>query len=232
MRRGTLLLGLAFISPLTCAQPQSCVQATQRIQVPEQINLVEACQAPPAVFPKLSFRLSEDGTDIYRVEWPARKLTPADKRLQAHVDEHPRYPITVEALFVYQDEKNRTQQIRSFINSGSFAWYRGGYQPTNNLPADWTPVFSIKYAIYTFLINRRPDDVQLTRVRAYAPSNCYAYGTRCVNADKLDWESAPGFKSSEIGEFNNYSPQSLPTDSPLYRIAMLMTTKKAQSPQK
>lgn len=62
---------------------QACVQATQRIQVPEQIHLVQACQSTPEIFPKLSFLLSDHGIDVYRVEWPVKKSA-AEERMEAY----------------------------------------------------------------------------------------------------------------------------------------------------
>src|ERR1039458_3472119 len=101
----------------TPAISQACVQATQRLQVPEQIHLVTACQVPPGILPKLSFLLSESGIDIYRVEWP----NPAEARVPAYA--HPHYPLSVTALFVFQDEKERQLQIKSLMSAGkAISW--------------------------------------------------------------------------------------------------------------
>jgi hypothetical protein len=216
---------------------QACVQATQRLQVPLQIHLVGACQAPPEILPKLSLLLSESGIDIYRVEWPP--AGPVKARTQTDADAHPRYPLSVTALFVFQDEKERQLQIKSMMSAGeAISWLRGGYRYDSTLPADWTPVFSIKYVTYRFTIlgsNKdigkdgnviAPKDgsnsVLLVESNMYAPEECYSYGTRCVNADKLDWESAPNFKSSEIATYNNRSPTPLPQNSLAYRVAMML----------
>jgi hypothetical protein len=215
---------------------QACVQATQRLQVPEQIHLVAACQAPPEILPQLSFLLSDSGIDIYRVERPRKTAAnPVEAREQAYADAHPYYPLRVTALFVFQDEKERQLQIKSLMSAGeAITWLRGGYRYDSTLPADWTPVLSIKYVTYTFTIlgsNKdgtaiAPKDgsnsVLLVESHMYAPEECYSYGTRCINGDQLDWESAPNFKSSEIARYNNYSPTSLPQGSLLYRVAMTL----------
>jgi hypothetical protein len=214
---------------------QACVQATQRVQVPEQIHLVGSCQAPPETHPKLSFLLSESGIDIYRVEWPRT----AENPVEAGAVDNPHYPLSVTALFVYQDEKVRQIQIKSLINDGeAISWLRGGSRYDSTLPADWTPVLGIKYITYTFTIfgdNRDiakdgtinpPKDggsnVILVESHMYAPEECYSYGTRCVNAEYLDRNDAPNFKSSEIASYFNQSPIELPQNLLAYRVAIML----------
>jgi hypothetical protein len=182
--------------------------------------------------PKLSFLLSENGIDIYRVAWPPIKLTsPAQERERAYEETHPSYPLTVEALFVYQEEASRTREVKSFIDSGAFGWFRGGFQSGNRTADDWKPILSIKYSIYKIVILNPSGQIQLTQIRAYAPVECFAYGTRCVNGQQLDWESEPKIKSSEIGEFNNYSPPFLQAGSLPYRVGM-MIAKQFSTPQR
>jgi len=223
MKTGFLALGLTLIGSSAGAQAQSCIQSTQRIQVPEQIQLAQSCQVPPVMQPKLSFLLSENGTDAYRVEWPPTKLAnPARENERAYEEAHPHYPLTVETLFVYQEEASRMREIKSFIDSGGFGWFRGGFQSGNRTAEDWKPILSIKYSIYKFVILNPSGQIQLTQVRAYAPIDCYAYGTRCVNGSQLEWESEPRIRSSEIGEFNNYSPQILQAGSMPYRVGMMI----------
>jgi len=207
---------------------QACVQATQKLQVPDQIHLVDACQVPPEILPKLSFLFSESGIDIYRIE-PLTSTNSAGTRGQVYPERQ--RPVGVSALFVLQDEKERQTQIQSFINAGeAVSWLRGGYRYNSTLPADWTPVLSIKYVTYRFTIIG--SSVLLVEAHMYAPEECYAYKTKCVNGEKLDWDTAPNFRSSEIAAYNNYSPSPLPQDSLLYRVAMLLGKPKAQSSKK
>jgi hypothetical protein len=195
---------------------QACVQVTQKLQVPEQIHLVDACQQPPEVRPKLSLLFSESGIDIYRIQGPAAVKPQSGTRLSL-------YPFSVRALFVFQDEQERQHQVQSMISAGEAVnWIRGGYRYDSTLPADWTPALNIKYATYTYTIFNS-SSAYLIEAHMYAPVECYSYGTRCVNANYLAWESAPNFGSSEIANFYNRSPSNaLPQDSLAYRVAMML----------
>jgi len=223
----------AVLIPLipTSLVAQSCSLATQKLQVPEQIHLVGSCQVSPEIFPKLSFLFSEHGIDIYQIESPATENpTPLVKEKGTKPIDVPLPRIIQrQALFVFQDEDERQRQIQRFINAGeAISWLRGGYRYDSTLPADWTPVLSVKYATYTFSIFTLSGQTLLTNVSLYAPSACYAYDTRCV-----DGGLEPSvLKSSEIAIYSNRSPSPLPVESLEYRVAaVLLSQARAQKIQ-
>jgi hypothetical protein len=221
--------GFVFLVALssTPVVAQVCSQATQKLQVPDQIHLVGDCQVSPEISPNLSFLFSERGIDIYRMEWPPKdNLSPVERQEKAASATAP-LPrlIQRQALFVFQDEEERKRQIQGFINAGeAISWFRGGVRWDSTLPADWTPVLSVKYAVYTFTVFTSGGGVLLTGVSLYAPSECYAYNTRCVNGGL----EPSVLKSSEIAEYLNRSPDALPLESLEYRVAMMML-KQAQA---
>lgn len=228
---------------------QACVQATQRIQVPQQIHLIKACQIPPVPQPTFKFVTSKDGIDLYSVQWPSpvdtsrvrwkeyqKTETPAQRAWDKNngqvgfMQDDPgpvRYPFSVTGLLVFQDEAEREAQVNQLMNAGeAITWLRGGYRSDSTLPADWTPVFSIKYAIYTFTI-LSDNNILLREAYYYAPIECYTYNTSC---DDTPNPNPSSLQTSEIAIYSNISPPPLHRGSLEYRFALMLMREKYPTP--
>jgi hypothetical protein len=210
---GTVLLGFAFLASWAYAQDdpretyKPCLQATQHLQVPEQIHLAGPGVLPPERPLRLSFLFSEQGTDVYRL-----------------------YPgSTLDALFVFQDETSRRQELGYLIDEsrellpGSIGGVKWCCFQTGLGRQNWEPIVNFKYATFEFSwLNlatgpggHLQPEAMIVGATFYAPSECYAHQ-----------EFPNTLFSSEIGAFLNPSPStSLPHDSLAYRVAVALRKK-------
>jgi hypothetical protein len=166
----------------------------QPLRVPDQISLAHYGQLPPENHPKLTFLLSEQGIDAYRI---------GDS------------PTSV--LFVFQDDKMRRATLQFFIdqsqaNSGLLIdGVRWCCFQTGIARQDWKPIVNFKYATFEFGWSaQNPSDVMIRGGTFYAAQECYAA------------QKSPGtLISSEIGSYSNlYGGAPLPHDNFLYRAAL------------
>jgi hypothetical protein len=187
-------------SPVEIYPP--CVQATQHLQVPGQIHLAIPGQVPPEAPYNLSFLFSQDGVDVYRLghsSW---------------------------ALFVYQDEKARQEELGYLIGAsaevipgsvGAIAW---DYFDTSRGRQDWKPIVSFKYATFQFnwgVVG--PSEAVIVGARFFAPFECCARQT-----------FPNTLPSSQIGNFfNTAASRPLAHGSLAYRAALAIVGKSGRA---
>ncbi|MDE3148388.1 MAG: hypothetical protein KGL37_02870 [Acidobacteriota bacterium] len=219
-----LLAGTACVGSMLYAQARTvtfkaCAEAQQKLNVPMQIHLVQMCQTVPEVRPKLSFLFSEEGTDVYRLEFPHRhrsKLGAAQDTTKEN-SRQLSYPFSVSALLVFQGEPAREKELNALLRS-PIEWYGGRYTPENGWQEDWASIVSFKYETveFTWLNDRQ---VLFQRRDLYAPQSCI---THANPAGDCGWADV---NSNEIGYFVNPSPpplspsDHLPEDVFLYKVA-------------
>jgi hypothetical protein len=196
-----ILLGSLFLSHPALAQQdpvdayQPCRQATQHLAVPEQINLAVPGEVPPEPHHKFTFMFTENGVDAYAV----------------------RTGEVWSAVLVFQDEKVRREQLKSYISSDTISWQ---YFEPHLGRQNWKPIANLKYALLEFNWMKNGTEWQplLVHVQLYAPLSC---------------ESLTTFRgtlpSSMVGSFLNISPPELSHDTLAYRAAMELRKTQDQS---
>ncbi len=221
-----LLIGAACASAMLHAQGRNttfkaCAQAQQNLDVSTQIHLVRMCQATPEIRPILTFMLSENGIDVYRVAYPPQdeSKSSASGKAAAKAPSPARYPFSVSALLVFQDEQAREKELNTLMNSPAMRWYGGYDDPRLGWQQDWGSIVSFKYETVEFVwLNQQ--NVLLERVAAYAPPGCITHIAPPTPNFKC---GSPDVASNEVGEFYNYSPPPLSHDFAfLYKVATML----------
>jgi hypothetical protein len=244
-----LLAGVACVGYILHAQPRTttfkpCVQALQKLDVPTQIHLVQMCQVSSEIRPILTPLLSESGIEVYRLEYPSRdesKFTTGEKT-QRKAPSAARYPFSVSALLVFQDEQAREKELKVLMSSYSppslqmipyagVQWYGGYDTATSGYQQDWGSIVSFKYETVEFVWLDQ-QHVLLERIRVYAPLGCITH----IAPPQPNFKcGSPDVKSNQLGEYYNYSPPELSShDYPfLIKVATMLAEgrRPAQHPQ-
>jgi hypothetical protein len=220
-----------------------CVQALQKLEVPAQIHLVRMCQISPETRPILTPLLSENGIDVYRLEYPQRSGGGSLRGQRGSQNAAPqaRYPFSVTALAVFQDEGTRENQLKAFMDMyppgrestqipfAGVSWF-GGYDTADSgYQQDWGSIVSFKYETIEFLwLNKK--DVLLRNIGLYAPLGCITH----IAPKQPNFScGSPDIESTEIGEYSNPSPPPLNHGLFLYKVATMLAEgrRPAQNPQ-
>jgi hypothetical protein len=229
----TLLAGAACAASILCAQSRPttfkpCAQAIQKLEVPAQIHLVRMCQISPETRPILTPLLSESGIEVYRLEYPPRdeSKSATGEKTQSKTPYAARYPFSVSALLVYQDEQAREKEFKVLMNSytpqslqtipyAGVRWYGGYDTAASGYQQDWGSIVSFKYETIEFLwLNDQ--DVLLRNIGLYAPSGCITH----IAPKQPNFScGSPDIESTEIGEYSNPSPPPLDHGQFLYKVA-------------
>ncbi len=223
---GCLALLLVATGSLVGAQTRTttfapCAQALQRLKVPEQIHLIQACQVSPEAHLRLSFLLSENGVDVYRLEYRAMTGEQNDAG-GTPLSSHPspdRYPFTVQALLVYQTEQAREAELRVLTGSPTISWFGGYDDPQTGRQEDWGSIVSFKYETVEFVWLDKAN-VLLRHSGFYVPVGCMT--PRPHPASSNFSCGSPDIESNEIGVYDNISPPPLSQGTFLYRVATLL----------
>ena len=201
---------------------KACSEAEQKLEVPDQVHIIQMCQATPEIRPVLSLVLSDNGIEVYRIEYPsttAKTKSPVAQRTGGDASSQSHYPFTVRALLVYQDEHSRTTELNMLLKSPGVNWFGACYSPQNGTQYDWGSIVSFKYETAEFVwLNKQ--QVILTHDNFFAPISCMTHKA-CINDATVTCGSR-GIESNEIGSYDNYSLPPLGQDSFLYRVATLL----------
>jgi hypothetical protein len=198
-----------------------CSRAQQDLDVPAQIHLVQMCQATPENRPTLTLLLSENGVDVYRLAYPPKDESESVMKEKAagKTSSPARYPFTVSALLVFQDEQARGKELKALMNSPALRWYGGYDDPKLGWQEDWGSIVSFKYETVEFVWLDQ-NNVLLRRVAAYAPPECITHVAPPSPNFKC---GSPDIDSNEVGQFFNYSPPPLSHDFAfLYKVATML----------
>lgn len=214
------LAGVALRAQTPATTFTPCAQARQKIEVPEQIHLVSRCQVTPEVRPILPLLFSENGIEVYRLEFPPKKGSKPEgsQRADARVASDTHYPFTVSALLVFQSEDARGKEFKALASSSAVSWYGGYDDPMRGWQEDLGSIVSFKYETDQFVwLNER--DVLLVRADLYAPLGCMTH----VAPPSQNFNcGSPDVESTEVGAYVNPSPPELPQGSFLYRVAAML----------
>lgn len=241
-----LLAGAVSVSSMLYAQSNNrtfrpCTQALQKLEIPGQIHLVKMCQGSPEILPILSPLLSENGIEVYRLEFPSgdqsKSATGEDARRKTSSAIH--YPFSVGALLVFQDEQAREKELKFLMGLQSngmipltgMIWYGGYDTASSGYQQDWGSIVSFKYETVKFVWLDQ-QNVLLEQIGAYAPPGCITH----IAPPQPNFScGSPDVVSNEVGEFDNYSPPPLSShDYPfLYKVATMLAEgrRPVQHPQ-
>lgn len=213
-----------------CAQTtyKACNQAREKLAIPESVHIIAMCQTSPEVRPALSLLFSENGIDVYRLEYPtagnAAKSGPGPQ------SGHTKYPFTERALLVYQDEKARITELNKLVQGG-MNWYDQWNDENGTLQTNWNSIASFKYETVEFQwLNK--SYIQFRRLDAFAPPECVTKISPNVQSNVC---GSPNVKSNALGFIA--SPSAPPLDQNafpfLYKVAVaLASDASAQSDMK